>query len=62
MSGGDLQPLLKKKMWAGDRLFLDALETRSDFSALKLRYEGETLVLPSAMRSESRSRSSTSTR
>ncbi len=36
--------LLRKKMWAGDRLFLDALENRDDFFTLKLRYEGETLV------------------
>ena len=28
----------------GDKLFLRALDERSDFFTLKLRYEGETLV------------------
>ena len=36
--------LLAKKMWAGDRLFLKALDERSDFFSLKLRYRGEELV------------------
>ena len=36
--------LLTKKMWAGDRLFLEALDERSDFFSLKLRYRGEELV------------------
>ena len=36
--------LLQKKMWAGDRIFLKALDERRDFFSLKLRYEGETLV------------------
>lgn len=36
--------LLKKKMWEGDRLFLNALDTRRDFFTLKLIYSGETLV------------------
>ena len=36
--------LLPKKMWAGDRLFLKALDERSDFFSLKLRYRGEELV------------------
>ena len=36
--------LLGKKMWAGDRLFLRALDERTDFFTLKLRYEGERLV------------------
>lgn len=36
--------LLKKKLWAGDRLFLKALEERDDFFSLKLRYRGEELV------------------
>lgn len=36
--------LLTKKMWAGDRLFLKALDERSDFFSLKLRYRGEELV------------------
>ena len=38
------EELLKKKMWAGDRLFLKALEVRDDFFTLKLRYQGEDLV------------------
>ena len=36
--------LLTKKMWAGDRLFLKALDERADFFSLKLRYCGEELV------------------
>ena len=36
--------LLTKKMWAGDRIFLKALDERSDFFSLKLRYRGEELV------------------
>ncbi|MCR5750347.1 MAG: 8-oxo-dGTP diphosphatase [Kiritimatiellae bacterium] len=36
--------LLKKRMWAGDRIFLKALDERADFFSLKLRYVGETLV------------------
>ena len=36
--------LLEKNIWAGDKLFLRALEERSDFFTLKLRYEGERLV------------------
>lgn len=36
--------LLGKKMWAGDRIFLKALEERDDFFSLKLRYRGEELV------------------
>ena len=36
--------LLTKKLWEGDRLFLRALDERSDFFTLKLRYRGETLV------------------
>ena len=36
--------LLKKKMWAGDRLFLKALDERDDFFTLKLVYRGEDLV------------------
>ncbi len=36
--------LLEKRMWEGDRLFLDALENRADFFTLKLRYEGEKLL------------------
>ena len=36
--------LLTKKMWAGDRLFLKALDELTDFFSLKLRYCGEELV------------------
>ena len=36
--------LLTKKMWAGDRIFLKALDEREDFFSLKLRYRGEELV------------------
>ena len=36
--------LITKKMWAGDRLFLKALDERTDFFSLKLRYRGEELV------------------
>ena len=36
--------LLTKKLWEGDKIFLRALDERSDFFTLKLRYEGETLV------------------
>ena len=36
--------LLTKRMWAGDRLFLKALDERTDFFSLKLRYRGEELV------------------
>lgn len=36
--------LLSKKMWAGDRIFLKALDERDDFFSLKLCYRGEELV------------------
>lgn len=36
--------LLKKKMWAGDKIFLRALDERHDFFSLKLKYKGEELV------------------
>ena len=36
--------LLEKNIWAGDKLFLRALDERPDFFTLKLRYEGEKLV------------------
>lgn len=36
--------LLTKRMWAGDRIFLKALDERTDFFSLKLVYRGETLV------------------
>ena len=36
--------LLTKKMWAGDRIFLRALDERPDFFTLKLVYRGEELV------------------
>ena len=32
-------------MWAGDRIFLDLLDSGAPFFSLKLRYEGEALVL-----------------
>ncbi|MGN0846546.1 MAG: NUDIX hydrolase [Kiritimatiellia bacterium] len=38
------EELLTKKMWAGDRIFLKALDERTDFFSLKLVYAGETLV------------------
>lgn len=38
------EELLTKKLWEGDKLFLRALNERSDFFSLKLRYEGEHLV------------------
>lgn len=38
------EELLTKKLWAGDKLFLKALDERPDFFTLKLRYEGEALV------------------
>ena len=31
-------------MWEGDRIFFDLLDTREDFFALKLVYEGDVLV------------------
>ena len=40
----DKSELLEKKMWAGDRLFLKALDERQDFFTLKLVYRGEELV------------------
>ena len=36
--------LFTKKMWAGDRIFLKALDERNDFFSLKLRYCAERLV------------------
>lgn len=36
--------LFKKKMWAGDRIFLKALDEQDEFFSLKLRYCGESLV------------------
>ena len=36
--------LLGKKMWAGDKTFLKALDEREDFFSLKLVYRGEELV------------------
>ena len=36
--------LLTKRMWAGDRIFLKALDERREFFSLKLRYRGEELV------------------
>ena len=40
----DKKELLKKNLWEGDRLFLAALDERSEFFIMKLRYEGERLV------------------
>ena len=46
---GDLYWIDKKEiynlpMWEGDTVFLNLLEKRSDFFALKLCYDGETLI------------------
>ena len=38
------EELPRKKLWAGDRIFLKALDERKDFFSLKLRYESERLV------------------
>lgn len=40
----DKRELLTKKLWEGDKIFLQALEEREDFFALKLRYQGEKLI------------------
>ena len=40
----DKQELLKKNLWEGDKLFLKALDERSEFFMMKFRYEGERLV------------------
>jgi len=40
----DKTELLKKNLWEGDRLFLKALDERTEFFIMKLRYEGEKLV------------------
>ena len=40
----DKGELLGKNLWEGDRLFLKALEERSEFFMMKLRYEGEKLA------------------
>ena len=47
---GDLEwikksALLKLKLWEGDRIFLRLLDTDEPFFSLKLKYEGDTLVL-----------------
>ena len=47
---GDLEwikksDLLKLKLWEGDKIFLRLLETDEPFFSLKLKYEGDTLVL-----------------
>ena len=39
------QDLLSLPMWEGDRIFLELLDTDRPFFSLKLRYEGEHLVL-----------------
>ena len=40
----DKKELLRKKMWEGDRIFLNALEERKEFFSLKLCYCGEELT------------------
>ena len=47
---GDLAWIKKKDLlalplWEGDKIFLDLLERGAPFFSLKLRYEGDTLVL-----------------
>ena len=37
--------LLTKKLWAGDRIFLRLLAEDAPFFSLKLKYEGDALVL-----------------
>ena len=40
----DKHELLAKNLWEGDRLFLKALDERTEFFIMKFRYEGERLV------------------
>ena len=40
----DKRELLEKNLWEGDRLFLKALDERSEFFMMKFRYEGERLA------------------
>ena len=40
----DKKELLTKKLWEGDKLFLKALDERSEFFMMKFRYEGERLA------------------
>lgn len=40
-----LEDLLKLPMWEGDRIFLNLLFSDAPFFSLKLKYEGEKLVL-----------------
>lgn len=40
-----LEDLLKLPMWEGDRIFLNLLASDAPFFSLKLKYEGEKLVL-----------------
>lgn len=37
--------LLKLRLWEGDKIFLQLLDTDEPFFSLKLKYEGDTLVL-----------------
>ena len=37
--------LLKLRLWEGDKIFLRLLDTGEPFFSLKLKYEGDTLVL-----------------
>ena len=40
----DKLELLKKNLWEGDKLFLKALDERTEFFMMKFRYEGERLA------------------
>ena len=40
----DKKELLEKNLWEGDRIFLKALDERSEFFMMKFRYEGERLA------------------
>ena len=40
----DKKALFEKNLWEGDRLVLKALDERTEFFMMKLRYEGEKLV------------------
>ena len=37
--------LLKLRLWEGDKIFLRLLDSDEPFFSLKLKYEGDTLVL-----------------
>ena len=40
-----IKPIPTLPLWEGDKIFLRLLETDEPFFSLKLKYEGETLVL-----------------